>query len=243
MSDHPENARVPTKDPRFFGRRSGKRLRPAALDLLANLLPRLAVAVPAEGETIDPKALFNPAPAQLWLEVGFGGGEHVAAQAETYPGIGIIGCEPFRNGIASLLTHIKTRDITNVRIFADDARRLLPSFPDACLNRVFVLFPDPWPKARHAGRRFIGPDNLDLLARLMEDEAELRVASDDPVYQDWATRQLRAHPAFAELQVTTDRSLLPPDWPATRYEQKCLAGRPPVFFRFARKARAQDSAA
>jgi len=231
-----ETAQV-RKDLRFFGRRSGKKLRQGALDLLATLLPRLAVPVPAEGGTLDPRTLFPAAVDAVWLEVGFGGGEHVAAQARLHPEAGIIGCEPFRNGVASLLTHLKDSNLETVRIFPNDARRLLPALPDACLDRVFVLFPDPWPKSRHAERRFIGRDNLDALARVMRDDGELRVASDDPVYQDWAASQLRAHPDFVERQVTTERETLPPDWPATRYEQKCLAGRPPVFFRFVRKPR------
>jgi tRNA (guanine-N7-)-methyltransferase len=226
------------KDLRFFGRRSGKKLRQGALDLLATLLPRLEVSIPDDGVCLDPRSLFDPAIQSVWLEVGFGGGEHVVAQALRHPTVGIIGCEPFRNGVASLLTHLKDSGLETVRILPNDARRLLPAFPEACLDRVFVLFPDPWPKARHAERRFIGPDNLDALARVMRDGAELRVASDDPVYQEWAARQLQAHAAFAEIQSTTDRTSLPDDWPATRYERKCLAGRPPVFFRFARKARA-----
>ena len=113
-------------------------------------------------------------------------------------------------------------------------RRLFPALPDACLDRVFLLFPDPWPKARHADRRFVGPDNLDALARLMKSGAELRVASDDPIYAAWAERHLEEHPAFRRLQITQDRGQIPPDWPVTRYESKVLAGHPPTFFRFAR---------
>ncbi|MBC7950694.1 MAG: tRNA (guanosine(46)-N7)-methyltransferase TrmB [Rhodospirillaceae bacterium] len=223
--------------PRFYGRRAGKRLRASALGLMETLLPRFAIAVPGQGETLEPKDLFPRKVEQVWLEVGFGGGEHVAAQAGLHPEMGIIGCEPFKNGIASLLGHLNGSDMDNVRIFPEDVRQLLPAFPEASLGRVFVLFPDPWPKKRHCDRRFIGRPNLDLLARVMEDGAELRVASDDPVYQAWATEQLRGHEAFEEVLVTTDRTQLPDDWPATRYELKCLAENAPVFFRFKRKAR------
>ncbi|KAF0224053.1 MAG: tRNA (Guanine-N(7)-)-methyltransferase [Rhodospirillaceae bacterium] len=224
--------------PRFFGRRRGKTLRRTAQGLMETLLPRLAIVPPGQGEPcLDVTGLF-PRPVQaVWLEVGFGGGEHVAAQARLYPDIGIIGCEPFNNGIASLLGHLAGSDIDTVRILPDDVRQLLPGLPEGCISRAFVLFPDPWPKKRHAERRFIGRDNLDGLARVLADGAELRVASDDPVYQAWAAEQLRAHPAFSEAQVTSDRTTLPEDWPPTRYEQKCLAGRDPVFFRFIRKNR------
>ncbi|MBI5163379.1 MAG: tRNA (guanosine(46)-N7)-methyltransferase TrmB [Magnetospirillum sp.] len=238
MNDERNEERGPATGPRFFGRRRGKRLRRHALGLLETLLPRLAIALPAAGETLpDPRTLFPRPVDQVWLEIGFGGGEHVVAQARLHPEIGLIGCEPFRNGVASLLAHLLGSEIDTVRILADDVRLLLPHLPEGSIGRAFVLFPDPWPKARHAERRFVGPENLDALARVLADGAELRVASDDPVYQEWATRQLRSHPAFTEVVTTTDRSRLPPDWPATRYELKCLAGRPAVFFLFRRKAR------
>lgn len=207
------------------------------MDLIETLLPRLAIGLPGQGETIAPATLFPRPVEQVWLEVGFGGGEHVIAQARLYPHMGIIGCEPFRNGIASLLGHLSDTDIDNVRIFDEDVRRLFPALPDGVVGRAFVLFPDPWPKKRHAERRFIGPDNLDSLARIMADGAELRVASDDPIYAEWAATHLEAHPAFAQIQVTRDRADLPEDWPATRYEQKCLANNPPTFFRYRRIAR------
>ena len=203
---------------------------------MSDLLPRLEIPEPSQGETLDPKALFDGAVRSVWLEVGFGGGEHTAAQAILHPEVGLIGSEVFKNGVASLLSHVE-RDGTadRIRIFADDVRRLLPALPDASLGRVFVLFPDPWPKGRHSGRRFIGPENLPALARVMVPGAELRVASDDPVYVDWAAEHLEAAAGFERIQVTGDRSQLPEDWPVTRYERKLLAGRPPMFFRYARK--------
>ncbi|MEO0034369.1 MAG: tRNA ((7)-)-methyltransferase, partial [Pseudomonadota bacterium] len=163
--------------PRFFGRRSGKPLRRTALGLIESLLPRLAIAIPTPGQRLDPVSLF-PAPVRaVWLEVGFGGGEHLADLAAQHPDIGMIGCEVFRNGIASLLGHVERRGLANVRLFPEDVRLLLPALPDASLERAFVLFPDPWPKARHAERRFVNPDNLDQLARLLSDGGEVRVAS------------------------------------------------------------------
>lgn len=221
--------------PRFYGRRRGKRLRGKARGLIDTLLPGLAIPVPEPGAVIDPRRLFPRPVAETWLEVGFGGGEHVAAQARLHPEAGIIGCEVFVNGVASLLKHLAEGDVDNVRVFGEDVRLLLPALPEGALGRVFLLFPDPWPKKRHAERRFIGPDNLDALARVMAAGAELRVASDDPVYIAWAARHLAAHPAFTAIQVTTDRATLPDDWPVTRYEAKLLANHPPTFFRYRRR--------
>ncbi|WP_405054288.1 tRNA (guanine(46)-N(7))-methyltransferase TrmB [Telmatospirillum sp.] len=222
--------------PRFFGRRRGKTLRVTGRTLVDTLLPRLAVAEPLPGEHIDPTRLFEPPAKALWLEVGFGGGEHLAWQAAHHPDIGLIGGEVFLNGIASLLGHIDRDGLTNVRIFAEDVRRLFPAMPDACLDRVFVLFPDPWPKKRHAERRFIGKDNLDQLSRLMADGAELRIATDDEVYKDWAQSQMALRPDFEN--VTVDRSQKVEDWPATRYETKAREqGRSPIFLRYLRRAR------
>ncbi|CCG41756.1 tRNA (guanine(46)-N(7))-methyltransferase TrmB [Magnetospirillum molischianum] len=234
MAEDNEKSGAAGDRPRFFGRRSGKALRRTALGLIDGLLPRLAIAIPGPNEQIDPITLFPCPVDEIWLEVGFGGGEHLATLAEAHPGIGMIGSEVFRNGIASLLGHVQAQDLENVRVFPDDARLLLPALPEASLSRVFVLFPDPWPKSRHSDRRFINPDNLDQIARLLTDEGELRVASDDPIYVAWATRQLDAHPAFRREQVTTARATLPSDWPATRYEIKCLTGREPTFFRYRR---------
>lgn len=209
---------------------------------METLLPRLAVPVPGQGATIDPLSLFDRPLRAVWLEVGFGGGEHLAAQAETHPDIGFIGCEPFRNGVASLLGHVAERGFETVRVFYEDARLLLPALPEASLGRAFILFPDPWPKLRHAERRFVCTANLDLLARALADPAELRVASDDPVYAAWAAKQLGHHPDFEEMLTTQDRTLLPADWVPTRYEQKCLAKRAPTFFLYRRVLRTASAA-
>ncbi len=223
--------------PRFFGRRRGKTLRRNALGLIDGLLPRLAIAIPGPNDRIDPRLLFAEPVGEVWLEVGFGGGEHLADLAEAHPRVGMIGAEVFRNGVASLLAHIQGRGLENIRLFPEDIRLLFPALPEASLGRVFVLFPDPWPKSKHAERRFIGPETLDDLARLLVDGGQLRVASDDPVYVAWAAKHLDAHPAFEKVLATTDRSMLPPDWPATRYEQKCLASKHPTFFLYLRRPR------
>ncbi len=230
----PDPERPRTSGPRFFGRRQGRPLRANARALIESLLPRIAVARPAPGAVVDPVALFPRPVSAVWLEIGFGGGEHLAAQAAMHRDVGIIGSEVFVNGIAALLAHVERQSLDNVRVFPDDVRLLLPAFPDACFARVFVLFPDPWPKKRHAERRFIGPANLPVLARLMSAGAELRVATDDPVYQEWALEQLQASPHFASA--SPDPAIRPADWPQTRYEAKALReGRHPIYLRYIRK--------
>lgn len=222
--------------PRFFGRRRGKSLRINGRTLVETLLPKLSIDEPKPGDHLDLRALFAVPPKALWLEVGFGGGEHLAWQAATHPDVGLIGGEVFLNGIASLLGHIERLDIENVRIFAEDVRRLFPALADGSLQRVFVLFPDPWPKKRHAERRFIGADNLDQLSRLMEDGAELRIATDDEVYKSWAVRQMALRKDFEN--VTLDPSVKSEDWPPTRYEAKAREqGRQPIFLRYLRRPR------
>ncbi|MBF0166387.1 MAG: tRNA (guanosine(46)-N7)-methyltransferase TrmB [Alphaproteobacteria bacterium] len=205
--------------PRFYGRRKGKPIRAGKQDVLDALLPKLAIPAPRAGERLALASLFAFTPKEIWLEVGFGSGEHTAAQAETHPDVGFIGSEVFLNGIGGLLKHIAAAGLTNIRVFPEDVRRLLPALPDGCLARVFVLFPDPWPKKRHAGRRFIGPDNLDQLARLLMPGGELRIASDHPIYVDWVREQMAARPDFAPCQ---DAAVRPEGWAPSRYEQKAL---------------------
>ncbi|MGH6894073.1 MAG: tRNA (guanine(46)-N(7))-methyltransferase TrmB [Dongiaceae bacterium] len=231
----PDRATIP-EERRFFGRRKGRRLRRGQQALIDTLLPRLAIALPESGR-LDPHALFPGAPDRIWLEIGCGGGEHLAEQARTHPAVGLIGCEVFLNGIAALLTQVSALGLGNVRIHPEDARDLLDALPDASLDRVFLLFPDPWPKRRHADRRFIQPSNLDLLARLMKSGAEFRIASDDPTYIGWALAHLVRHPGFAwTAERPGDWRSRTPDWPATRYEAKALReGRRPVFLRFLRR--------
>jgi tRNA (guanine-N7-)-methyltransferase len=236
-SDDPSKPRV-----LYYGRRKGKPLTAARQDVVARRLPDLKIATPNLNARIDPHALFPANIKEFWLEVGFGAGEHLAAQAERNPSVGIIGAEVFLNGVASLVRHVDEKKLTNVRIFNDDVRFLLPALPDQFLSRAFVLFPDPWPKVRHAKRRFIGPDNLDHLARLMKNGAELRVASDHPVYIQWVMEQVPAHPAFEwTVAGPEDWQTQPADHIETRYQQKAKKeGRSPHFFSFLRRIRRAD---
>lgn len=218
---------------RFYGRRHGRRLRIGRERLLEELLPKLEIPV---GDTpIDPLDLF-PQVRQCWIEIGFGGGEHLAAQAAANPNVGFIGCEPFVNGVARLLTEIEERSLTNVRICPDDARPLLDRIGDQSIDRAFILFPDPWPKKRHAGRRFVCPENLSSLSRILRSGGELRIASDEMTHIRWILRHVRSHPDYRWNAVSArDWRERPADWPQTRYEGKALAaGKECVYLSFTR---------
>jgi tRNA (guanine-N7-)-methyltransferase len=221
-----------------YGRRRGRPLRRGQQELFDELLPRLNVEVPAAGE-LDPQILFADSPRPIWLEIGFGGGEHLAELAERHPEIGFIGCEVFENGIGKLLAEIARRGLDNVRLFAEDARVLLDILMPGSIDRVFILFPDPWPKQRHHKRRIVSEQTLDRLAVVMRDGAELRLATDDCDYLVEMLACLTGHPAFDWLACRAeDWRSRPADWPPTRYEGKAIAaGRAPVFLRFRRRIR------
>jgi tRNA (guanine-N7-)-methyltransferase len=189
---------------------------------------------------LDCAALFGPRRRATWLEIGFGGGEHLARQAEDHPETGLIGCEIFENGIVKLLTQIEHRRLANIRIFTDDARLLIAALPPASTERVFILFPDPWPKQRHRKRRVVSRETLDGLAEIMTDNGELRLATDDPGYLCWMLERLTSHPAFEWLaRRPGDWRTRPADWPPTRYEEKAhAAGRSASFLRARRRPRA-----
>jgi tRNA (guanine-N7-)-methyltransferase len=215
----------------LHGRRKGRPLSALQQSLFDGMLP--AVGLPA-GD-IEPGALF-PGATSFALEVGFGGGEHLAAQAKLNPHLGFIGCEPFENGVAKLLGQVRAHGLSNVRVHPDDARDILGRLPDQCLSVIFVLFPDPWPKARHHKRRFIQPATLDQIARVLKPGGELRVATDHPDYAQWALMHLIRDERFAwSAKSAADWRVRPPDWVITRYEQKALAaGRACVYLRFFR---------
>ena len=226
----------------LYGRKRGRKLRPGQQALLERMLPLLRLELPAH---LDPAYLFSPAKRGLWLEIGFGGGEHLAWQAETHPDIGFIGCEPFVNGLVSLFAQIRDRTLSNIRVFDDDARLLLAALPAASLGRVFILFPDPWPKKRYHKRRLVSPATLGLLAFAMQDGAELRFASDDASYLRWTLAHVLGHGGFEWLaEGPGDWRRRPADWPQTRYEEKAeKAGRRCSFLRFRRRPRGAEPGA
>lgn len=217
---------------RLYGRRKGRPLRVRKSGLMQDLLPQVSFAL-VEDQKLQPQTLFSFAPKEIWLEIGFGGGEHLAAQAERNPDIGFIGCEPFVNGVASLLDHIDARQIKNIRIYPDDARRLLDGVPQASLDRCFVLFADPWPKARHVERRFIHPSNMLRIARALKQGAELVLATDVAELAVWSKEVMDSCPDFSLVYHSATR---PEGWVPTRYEEKGIAaGRVPVYMIYRRK--------
>lgn len=198
-----------------FGRRRGRKLRPLRKGLLATLLPQIQFTLPLE------------AGKSYWLEIGFGAGEHLAHQAALYPEMGIIGCEPYIDGVGTLLKSIDEQKLNNIRIHNDDARPLIEKLPDASIARVFINYPDPWPKARHHKRRLISTEFLTALARVMKKGARLQLATDHADYCAWMLERLLSHPSFQWTAKSCDDWLKPPpDWISTRYEQKRLAGMP-----------------
>jgi tRNA (guanine-N7-)-methyltransferase len=215
---------------RSYGRIKSRTIKPRQAALMETLLPALR----APAGPFTPKDLM-PGAAEAWLEIGFGGGEHLAAQAAKRPDVVLIGAEPFQNGVASALRHIDEGGLTNVRLHDGDVRDLLARMPDASLERVFILFPDPWPKARHHKRRLLQADTAAELARVLKPGGALRFASDWADYVDWSLERLTAHPAFRWKAARADDWRLPPaDHVTTRYEEKRLGDCAPVFLDFVR---------
>jgi tRNA (guanine-N7-)-methyltransferase len=218
----------------LYGRRHGKKLKPSQRRLLEELLPRLRIpgVAPAEnpGRAILERETLFPDGRPIWLEIGFGAGEHLAHQAAAHPTVGLIGCEAFINGVAMALGRIAAAGLTNVRLHPGDARDLIEILPDGALDRVFLLYPDPWPKARHQRRRFASPDNLAALARVMLPGAELRLATD---IADYARHALEAVAGAPEIELDAVADTPWAGWPGTRYEAKALAaGRQPQYLTF-----------
>ncbi len=243
--------------PRLYGRRQDKPLKPRQARLMETLLPRVSAPDPASlryagqadaspakpkaktgpaAEPIDPAALF-PQAEEIWLEVGFGGGEHLAWQAARNPNVGLIGAEAFVNGVAKLLVKIDEDKLGNVRIHFGDARPLMEALPEASLARLFVLHPDPWPKKRHRKRRMISPWFFSEAARLLAPGGDLRVASDSDEYIAWTLTHARGAPDFEwTAERADDWRRRPEDWPQTRYEAKSLKdGRRPAYLIFRRR--------
>lgn len=236
------------KQPKFFGRRKGRVIRKTKSTLLEQFLPNIKID---ENTCFDKKTLFGKEVEQINLEIGFGDGVHLAGQALNNPHIGFIGIEVFKNGVANLLTLItgikqgtdlpkkiellKNRE-DNIRIFDDDARLLFNKIPDGFVDRVFLLFPDPWPKKRHANRRFVNDDNLKELARIIKKGGILRIATDHKVYKSWTLRTMHKCPYFKwTAKCSDDWRKEPKDWVKTKYQQKAIReGRKPVFFEYER---------
>lgn len=209
----------------FYGRIRGKTLRPSQEKFLTEDLDALSPGdvdwdVNPKRIPLDLKALFGGAP--VWLEIGFGGGEHLVHQARTYPDVGIIGCEPFMNGVAMLLGKIREAGVTNLRIYPGDARDLLDVLPSGSLDKAFLLYPDPWPKKRHHRRRFVTQEHLVPLADTLKQGAEFRVATDIPDYVRQTLIEVPKAGFEWTAEVAADWQTPWQDWLSTRYEQKAL---------------------
>jgi tRNA (guanine-N7-)-methyltransferase len=230
----PTQPATPLKPPadRLYGRAHGHRLRARQQRLLDVTLPRLRFPIERAS---DPHSAFTHPLDALWLEVGAGGGEHALAQATKHPATGLIACEVYVNGLCSVLSRLVPEGAEataplppNLKLWDADARTLIRALPDACLDKLFLLFPDPWPKARHAKRRFLHPLSLPGLARVLKPGAEWRIATDDPTHQAWVAEVLANQAFFAAPPPAATR---PEDWPPTRYETKALAaGRRPLYW-------------
>jgi len=217
----------------FFGRRKGHKLRARQADLIDHLLPRLSldVAGPSPPDLAD---LFDPPAEEIRLEIGFGGGEHLIAEARVLAKVGFIGCEPYVNGMAKILTQIEAHNIGNVRLFAGDATELLAWLPPHSLARIDLIHPDPWPKRRHWKRRFVQDASVAALARVLKPDGEFRFVSDIDDYCAWTLAHLARSPDFAWTAERADDWRLPwADYTMTRYGRKAeREGRQAAYLRF-----------
>ena len=216
----------------LYGRAKGKKLRAHQSELMRDLLPR----VEADLEALRQGRLFAPG-RELWLEIGFGGGEHLLARAGENPDVGFVGCEPFVNGVAKLLAGVEAAGLDNVRVRMDDATALIETAPDAAFSRIYLLYPDPWPKRRQQKRRFVSERNIAALARVLRPGGELRFATDIDDYAGWTLRRFLASPLFAWEARTADDWRRPwAGWAPTRYEAKArAAGRGSAYLTFRRR--------
>jgi tRNA (guanine-N7-)-methyltransferase len=219
----------------FFGRRKGHALKRQQAALLETLLPRLAVDL-ASPAPRNLAGLFPHQPRDIWLEIGFGGGEHLIAHARAHSEIGFIGCEPFVNGMAKALVAIDANSLGNIRLHFGDALDLIDWLPDGALAGVDLLYPDPWPKKRHWKRRFVQDETVARLARVVRSGGIFRFATDIPHYAAWTLERLLRAPEFMWTAEKADDWRRPwPEWIETRYEAKAKReGRTPAYFIFRR---------
>jgi len=227
QDQHPK--RLPT-----FAYRGSRSLSDRQKRLVSELLPRVSVPDAGPG-SLDPSSLFDAEQDEIWLEIGFGGAEHLLGQAKANPGIGLIGCEPFVDGVAKALAGIESAGLVNVRLHRGDGRDVMDRLAPQTIDRCFILFPDPWPKTRHHKRRLIQAGFLDDLERLLKPGAWLRVATDVADYADWAMERLWAHPGFDwRAGSAADWREPPADHIPTRYQAKGLGDIAPVYLDFFR---------
>ena len=236
------------EQPKFFGRRKGRVIRKAKSYLLESMLPQLRISQKSD---FNAQTLFGEPKKEICLEIGFGDGQHIYGQAKQHHENGYVGVEVFQNGVANLMTLISgikegselpqeidafSYPVNNIRVFDDDVRLLFNQIPDAFFDKVFLLFPDPWPKKKHEGRRFVNPNNLRELARLLKKNGILQIATDHAVYKGWVLHTMAKDKNFVWTAKSSDDWRLPPaDWFETKYQRKAVReGRKPVFFEYQR---------
>ena len=217
---------------RLYGRSRGKALRAGQERLLAEALPLFSIVT----EALAAGRAFSTPPREVWLEIGFGAGEHLIDQAKANPDIGVVGCEPFLNGVVAAVAGLKREQLSNVRLWRGDAQAVIQAAPDGFFSRVFILYPDPWPKRRHHKRRVIAEGMIEALARIMRRGAELRFATDVDDYAGWTLTRFLASPHFRWAATRADDWRRPwPEWRPTRYEAKARSeGRGSVYLTFVR---------
>ena len=230
--------RIPARN--FYGKRLGRKLRNKQKEYLEVDLKILNIqnflrVTPEGSKELDLTSAFT-GKSSIWLEIGFGSGEHILHQSKANPDVGIIGCEIYLNGVASLLGKMREEKVDNILLFEDDIRSLFPLFPEWSIERVFVLYPDPWPKKKHHRRRFVTPEHLEPLARIMKPGSQLRIATDIPDYARQTVEQLNLNPNFEwQVEHASDWKLPWQDWQSTRYEKKALLNdRVPIYLTFRR---------
>jgi tRNA (guanine-N7-)-methyltransferase len=219
---------------RLYGRASGHKLRKGQAELVETLLPR--IAMPAKGEVTAARLFGDDRP--LHLEIGFGSGEHLVDRADMLPDHGFIGCEPFLNGVAAVLGPIRDKHLANIRLWRGDALAVLDRVPDGALSFLYLLHPDPWPKARHAKRRMVNDGPVDLFAAKLRPGGEFRLATDDPTYLAWTLMVMQRHRDQFEWLAQTPKDFLEPSggWIETRYGAKARReGRRPYYLRYRRR--------
>ncbi|MAH84385.1 MAG: tRNA (guanosine(46)-N7)-methyltransferase TrmB [Rhodospirillaceae bacterium TMED8] len=223
-------------DWRWYGRRSGRKLRPQRRVLMERLLPKLKIADPDGHDLVEIKSQFPAGKRSIWMEIGFGTGEHLAGLATRHPDVGFLGCEPFVNGVAALLSKVDAAALHNIRVFDDDVRLLLPRLPEASIERLFILFADPWHKVRHHRRRITVSKNLDAFARVLSDNGTVIFASDQHDFAAWSLANFLDHPAYTwTARCRADWTEEPKGWITTRYQRKAReVGLDPVFLTFRR---------
>lgn len=217
------------------GRRLGRPLRAGQRQTIADVLPNVQLQLPQVGPLPNPCGLFDQTVSQVWLEIGFGKGEHLAWQLTHNPDVGIIGCEPFMTGVAGLLRSLTPDQLGRLKLYPGDGLDVLETLPDASLNRVFLLFPDPWPKARHWKRRFVQPERLDQVARVLRAGGLFWLATDHPGYRRWMLAHLQNRQDFRWLADKPGDWQRPEGMPPTRYEEKARRqGRSSTWLRYER---------